>query len=208
MKKNAFSIGEVIIAIGISSLLFSLTLPTLNIFFKLYKRTNYDNLSSANYRVLNNISTLIGSTSIESNSEFISSSKNLGFKILNTENIYLNNIYSKSIKNLILPFNTKGDSLYIEIPYFKKSNSIILTNQFHLYRFVTVNTQSEEQSLNYISGLKEGSKTMAISFGKEEKVLTKVFNGYFLEVRGGVILEYNLENSQNIKKLFIRSGEL
>lgn len=208
MKKNAFSIGEVIIAVGISSLLFSLNLPTLNIFFKLYKRTNYDNLSSTNYRVLRNISTLIGSTSIESNSKLLSNSRNLGFKILDTENIYLNNVYSKSIKNLILPFNTKGNSLYIETPYLKKPNSIVLSNKFHLYRFVTVNTQSKEQSLNYIPGLKEGSKTGAVSFGKEEKVLTKVFNGYFLEIRGGVILEYNLENSQTIKKLFIRSGEL
>lgn len=208
MKKNAFSISEVIIGIGISSLLFSLTLPTLNIFLKLYKKTNYDSLSSIHYRVLNDISTLIGSTSIESNSKFISGSQNLGFKILNTEDLYLNNISSKSIKNLILPFNTKGDSIYIEIPYLKKSESMILSNQFHIYRFVIVNALSKEQTLNYIPGLKEGSKVRAISFGKEEKILTKVFNGYFLEIKGGVILEYNLENSKTIKKLFMRSGEL
>lgn len=208
MKNRAFSFTEIIVSIAISALIFSIALPSINHFLKFYKRTTYDNITSSNYRVISDISTLIDSTSIETDSVNLVGDKNLGFKVLNTKGVYLNNVNYKSIKNYILPFNTFGDSLYIEIPYILSSNPFNLSNQFHLYRFVVVNSITQEQSLNYIPGLSEGSKTKGINFGKEEKLLKGLFNGQFIESKGGVIMEYKLENGVTVKKKFIRTGEL
>lgn len=208
MKCKAFSFAEIIVAVSISALIFSIALPSINHFLKFYKRTTYDNITSSNYRVISDISTLIDSTSLETDSTNLLGNKNLGFKILNTKGVYLNNVNYKSIKNYILPFNTFGDSLYIEIPYILSHNPLNLSNQFHLYRFVVTNSITKEQSLNYIPGLSEGSKTKGINFGKEEKLLKNVFNGQFMETKGGVVMEYQLENGATVKKKFIRTGEL
>lgn len=207
-KKRGFSIAELVIGVAISAIMFSVILPAINTFFKFYKELKYNEFYSNNYRIIEDIENLIQSTSIESHSTTLSQSYNLGFKVLNTSGVYLNNSNGKSIKNYILDFGVEGDTLYIEIPFIKTAEPITFSNKFHIYRFKTLASSSGEQALFYIPGKNEGSKTAPLHYGLEEKILTKIYHGYFLERKGGVIMSYINQKGEQVEEFFPRSGEL
>lgn len=207
-KDSGFSLIEAIIGVFISSLLFMILFPSVNYFFKFYNSVKYGEQLSIIQRVSSDLSLLINSTSIESDSKDLIGSKNIGFKILNTQGVYLNNVNRKSISRYILPSSTKGDSLYIETPFITSKTPLSFSNNFHIYRLSTPSNISKKQSLNYIPGNSEGSKIKPLNFGKEEIVLTDIYDAYFVEERGGVFFYFKIKNGMTFEFFFERVGEL
>lgn len=207
IKIKGFSLLECIIGVTISGFIVLLSLGLLVKVSKISKNLKYDNYGSNNIKIHKLMEELILKTTIETENKELKG-ENIGFKILKTSGVYLNGLKWVVLKNYIIPIKNQGDTLYIEESYLKSEDPMILSNNFHIFRFVTIGGDKKQQQLVYIKGITPGSLYIPVNLGMEEVILTKVYNGNFIEIRGGVIMNYTTENNEVIRKTFLRRGEL
>lgn len=211
IHNKGYSLLETTVAIAIFSITLNLATPLVKNFYTFLAFTNNKSGIKNYFRILDAIENQISSTSIEISNPPLNNNLNLGFSVLQTKNIYLSGLSSKSLTPYFIPQGSVGDSLYIEIPDLDfDSNSISFNyyNEFHLYRFVLKNSITGKQSFNYIRGDSRGGRYLPLKFTKEETLLENVYNGYFQVIKGGVIVEFTLEPNIKISKKILRTGEL
>ncbi|MGL4687694.1 MAG: hypothetical protein ACRCVS_03290 [Fusobacteriaceae bacterium] len=205
---------EFVVSIALFTLLLTLIHPLIKISISVYKNIKITSSSHDFYRVIEGLAAYVSSSTVETQNKNLSEVYNPGLAVLNINSPHLNSSHLKKINNFILKKDIAGDSLYLEIPsfHFNNYNSLnnIKSNQFHLYRFkiTDIKNMKTNQILTYSRGDTSGNRYGIFQFGKDEVLLSKIYNGSFTEVKGGVLLRFQTNNGLKIEELLLRSGQL
>lgn len=208
------SILEFVVCIALFSLLVFLIYPLIKISIIIHKNTKIESSSHDFYRVIEGLSAYVSSTTVETENKNLEGVSNPGLAVLNINSPHLNSTHIKKINNFILKKNLSGDSLYLEIPSFylnnMNSSKNIKKNQFHLYRFKITDIKNSKinQILTYSRGTNSGNRSSFFKFEKDEILLSKIFNGSFTEIKGGILLKFQMKNGIKVEEVLLRSGQL
>ncbi|MGL5122630.1 MAG: hypothetical protein ACRC6K_00470 [Fusobacteriaceae bacterium] len=211
---NGSSTLEFIISIAIFTVLLTLVHPLINISIAIYKNIKIGSSSHDFYRIIEGLSAYVFSTTVETQNTNLLKVYNPGLAVLSINSPNLSSSHIKNISNFIVSEGILGDSLYLEIPSFHFNNynpsKNIKSNQFHLYRFKVTDTKNLKinQELIYSRGKTSGDRYGGFQFGKDEILLSKIYNGSFTEIKGGILLKFQTNTGIKIDEILLRNGQL
>ncbi|MGL6121259.1 MAG: hypothetical protein ACRC0V_12235 [Fusobacteriaceae bacterium] len=212
-KTSGLSIIELVACVALLTIIVGMLTPTFRTFLKVYTLIKPTSVTKDSYRIVEGIAAYVASASFETRNRNLVGVSNRGLAVLKlgTRDVTLGLNFSPYIQKI----NFDGDSLYIEIPEIclpsSPSGIIKVSNQFHLYRFwdFKLGNTTISQKLTYQRGeVLDGSRYLTLRFLKEDILMDKIYKGKFIEIKGGVIIQFELKNGEKIQEILLRSGEL
>ncbi|MGL4393439.1 MAG: pilus assembly FimT family protein [Fusobacteriaceae bacterium] len=218
-KTSGLSIIELVACVALLTIIVGMLTPTFRTFIKVYIFIKPTSVTKDSYRIVEGIAAYVASASFETRNRNLVGVSNRGLAVLKLDTRLVT--YGINFSTYIQKINSDGDSLYIEIPEIclpsSTSGIIKVSNQFHLYRFWPIMLYGKiiSQKLTYQRGKVlegttnlGGSRYLSLEFLGDDILMDQIYKGKFTEIKGGVIIQFELKNGEKIQEILLRSGEL